>query len=76
MEGCLAPIFGASQNPISLVDLFSKASVNSVFSPTHNTWNVDLLHQLFSNQEVELINKIPLEQGLSEVIGQESIDPL
>lgn len=49
-----------------VVDLFSEALVNSLFSPTHNTWNVDLLHQLFSNQEVELIKKIPLGQGLSE----------
>ena len=35
------------QSPI--VDLFSEVSVNSLFSPTRNTWNVDLLHQLFSN---------------------------
>ena len=47
-----------------VVDLFSKVSINSLFSPTRNTWNVDLLHQLFSNQEVELIKKIPLRQGL------------
>ena len=32
-----------------VVDLFSEVSVNSLFSPTRNTWNVDLLHQLFSN---------------------------
>ena len=49
-----------------VVDLFSKASVNSLFSPIHNTWNVDLLHQFFSNREVELTKKIPLGQGLSE----------
>lgn len=48
------------------MDLFSKVSVNSIFSPTRNTWNVDILHQLFSNQEVELIKKIPLGQGLLE----------
>lgn len=52
------------QSPV--VDLFSEALVNSLFSPIHNTWNVDLLHQLFSNREVELIKKIPLGQGLSE----------
>lgn len=52
------------QSPV--VDLFSKASVSSLFSPTHNSWNVDILHQLFFNQEVELITKIPLGQGLSE----------
>ena len=48
------------------VDLFSKALVNSLFSPSHNTWNMDLLHQFFSNREFELIKKIPLGQGLSE----------
>ena len=34
-----------------VVDLFSEASVNFPFSPTCNTRNVGLLHQLFSNQD-------------------------
>ena len=41
------------------VDLFSKASVNSLFSPSHNTWNMDLLHQFFFKSRVWIDKENP-----------------
>lgn len=37
MEGCLAPIFGASQIQSPLVDFLSEALINSLFVLDHNS---------------------------------------
>ena len=40
--------------------------VSALFLPYSTTWNLELLHHLFSDQEIELITSLPLGRGSSD----------
>ena len=40
--------------------------VSALVLPYSTTWNLELLHHLFSDQEIELITSLPLGRGSSE----------
>jgi len=46
--------------------LIIKATISALFLRSSTIWNMDLLHYLFFNQEIELITSLPLGRGSSE----------
>jgi len=45
------------------VDHYSYASIKSLILPSNSGWNVELLEQLFSSQETDMIKRIPLSRN-------------
>lgn len=56
-------------NPKTLslvIDQYSDASVKHLILPFNSGWNIELLDQLFTIQEADMIKRIPLSRNADE----------
>jgi len=49
-----------------VIDQYYDASVKSLILPFNSGWNIELLDQLFTIQEADMIKRIPLSRNAVE----------